>query len=88
MAQAGYPNSEKNRDTIASSVKGQIDQAAGQVERVAEAATHRAQEVGENMKTVADNIDSAVRSSIRDQPMTTLAVAAAVGFVLGAIWKS
>jgi ElaB/YqjD/DUF883 family membrane-anchored ribosome-binding protein len=86
MAQA-YQSYDKQRDP-ATAVKDQIDRASGQVERLASAASHQAQEVGENMKTVASNVDSAVRSSIRDQPMTTLAVAAAVGFVLGAIWKS
>jgi len=34
------------------------------------------------------NVKTAVDKSIKDQPMTTLAVAAAVGFVLGALWKS
>jgi ElaB/YqjD/DUF883 family membrane-anchored ribosome-binding protein len=31
---------------------------------------------------------SAVDKSIKDQPMATLAAAAVVGFVLGALWKS
>ena len=30
----------------------------------------------------------AVDNSIKDQPMATLAVAWAIGFVLGALWKS
>ena len=30
----------------------------------------------------------AVDKSIKDQPMATLAVAAAAGFVLGTLWKS
>jgi ElaB/YqjD/DUF883 family membrane-anchored ribosome-binding protein len=37
---------------------------------------------------VAGNLKGAVDKSVKDQPMTTLAVAAAVGFVLGALWKS
>ena len=30
----------------------------------------------------------AVEKSVKDQPMTTLAAAVAIGFVIGAIWKS
>ena len=30
----------------------------------------------------------AVDKSVKDQPMATLALAAVVGFVLGAIWKA
>ena len=37
---------------------------------------------------VAGNVKGAVDKSIKDQPMATLAVAAAAGFVLGALWKS
>lgn len=62
--------------------------AADQVSRAAQSAQDQATMVGENMKVVANNLDRAVRRSIQDQPMTTLAMAAALGFVLGAIWKS
>ena len=37
---------------------------------------------------VAGNLKGAVDKSVKDQPMATLALAAAVGFVLGAIWKA
>jgi ElaB/YqjD/DUF883 family membrane-anchored ribosome-binding protein len=37
---------------------------------------------------VAGNLKSAVDKSVKDQPIVTLAMAAAVGFVLGALWKS
>ena len=37
---------------------------------------------------VAGNLKGAVDKSVKDQPMATLAVAAALGFVLGALWKS
>jgi ElaB/YqjD/DUF883 family membrane-anchored ribosome-binding protein len=37
---------------------------------------------------VASNFQRAVDKSLSGQPMTTLAMAAAVGFVLGAIWKA
>lgn len=37
---------------------------------------------------VATNLQTAVDKSLAGQPMTTLAMAAAVGFILGAIWKA
>jgi len=37
---------------------------------------------------VAGNLKGALDTSLKDQPMATLAFAAVVGFVLGAIWKS
>ena len=64
------------------------DRISAQMDRVAQSASDQAQMVSDNMRTVASNIDSAVRRSVQDQPMTTLAMAAALGFVLGAIWKS
>jgi ElaB/YqjD/DUF883 family membrane-anchored ribosome-binding protein len=45
-------------------------------------------EAGERVQEVAGNLKGAVQKSARDQPMATIAVAAAVGFVLGALWKS
>jgi uncharacterized protein YjbJ (UPF0337 family) len=37
---------------------------------------------------VADNVGSAVKTSVKEQPMATLALVMMVGFVLGALWKS
>jgi ElaB/YqjD/DUF883 family membrane-anchored ribosome-binding protein len=45
-------------------------------------------ETGERMQEVASNFKGALDKSVRDQPMATLATAAMVGFVLGALWKS
>jgi ElaB/YqjD/DUF883 family membrane-anchored ribosome-binding protein len=60
------------------------DQAEGMVNRVAELG----REAGERMEEVAGNFKGALDRSIRDQPMTTLAAAAIVGFALGALWKA
>jgi ElaB/YqjD/DUF883 family membrane-anchored ribosome-binding protein len=45
-------------------------------------------EAGERVQEVAGNFKGAVDRSVKDQPMATLAMAAVVGFVLGALWKS
>jgi hypothetical protein len=45
-------------------------------------------EVGENFQEVGGNLKGAIDKSLNDQPMATLAFVAAMGFVLGASWKS
>jgi ElaB/YqjD/DUF883 family membrane-anchored ribosome-binding protein len=45
-------------------------------------------DVSDRTGEVAGNLKKAVDKSVKDQPMATLAMAAAVGFVLGALWKS
>jgi ElaB/YqjD/DUF883 family membrane-anchored ribosome-binding protein len=45
-------------------------------------------EAGERVQEVTRNFKNAIENSLHDQPMATLAGAAAIGFVLGALWKS
>lgn len=47
-----------------------------------------AREAGESAQHVADNFQQAVDHSVRDLPLTTLALACVAGFILGAIWKA
>ena len=61
---------------------------ADQAEDVANRVTDQGREVGERMQEVAGNFKGAVDRSVKEQPMATLAMAAVVGFVLGALWKS
>ena len=72
-----------------------VDKAADKFRYVADQAEHLAgrvaeqgREAGEKVQEVAGNIKGAVDKSVKDQPMATLAMAAVVGFVLGALWKS
>ena len=66
----------------------QIKKVADNIEGVATGAADQIREVGDRAGEVAGNIKDAVDKSVKDQPMATLAMAAAVGFVLGALWKS
>jgi ElaB/YqjD/DUF883 family membrane-anchored ribosome-binding protein len=61
---------------------------AGQAEDAANRMVEHGREVGDRMQEVAGNFKGAVDRSVKDQPMATLAMAAVVGFVLGALWKS
>ena len=62
------------------------------IERELQEATHsvadQGREVSENVQAVANNMKDALEKSMREKPLPTLAMAAAVAFVLGAIWKS
>jgi hypothetical protein len=44
--------------------------------------------LGEGVRVVTGNFKRALDRSLDDDPMATLATAAIVGFVLGAIWKA
>ena len=66
----------------------QLKKVADRVEGVAGAATDQMRDVTDRTGEVAGNFKRAVDKSVKDQPMATLFMAAAVGFVLGALWKS
>ena len=89
MAQSQYGGrsdlSERASD-LKDQATGQIKKAAEQVEGYASDAMDKLRDTGAG--EVASNLKGAVDKSVKDQPMATLAMAAAVGFVLGAIWKA
>jgi ElaB/YqjD/DUF883 family membrane-anchored ribosome-binding protein len=66
----------------------QMEKAGAQAERIAGSVADQARETGEQIREVTSTVDAAVRRSLNDQPLATLAVVAALGFVLGAVWKA
>jgi ElaB/YqjD/DUF883 family membrane-anchored ribosome-binding protein len=66
----------------------QMEKAGTQAERIAGTVADQARETGEQIREVTSTVDAAVRRSLKDQPLATLAVVAALGFVLGAVWKA
>jgi ElaB/YqjD/DUF883 family membrane-anchored ribosome-binding protein len=75
-------------ERIADKATDQFKSMADQAESVANRAVEQGRETAERVQEVAGNLKGAVDRSVKDQPMATLAVAAVVGFVLGALWKS
>lgn len=65
-----------------------IDQAMASANQMAAGAAERGREAGRQVEAVAGNLKGAIDKSVSEQPMATLAVAAMVGFVVGALWKS
>jgi ElaB/YqjD/DUF883 family membrane-anchored ribosome-binding protein len=92
MAQSSQYGSRSDLSDKASDLKDkatdQFKRTGDRVEGVASGAADQMREAGDRAGEVAGNFKSAVDKSVKDQPMATLAMVAAVGFVLGAIWKS
>lgn len=65
-----------------------IGKAVSQVEDTANQLMEQGSEARANIQKVAGNFGRALDRSLAEQPMTTLALAVAVGFVLGALWKA
>ena len=89
MAQSQYGGRSDLSDKateLKDQATGQIKKVVGQVEGYVSDAMDKLRDTGAG--EVAGNLKGAVDKSVKDQPMATLAVAAALGFVLGALWKS
>lgn len=65
-----------------------VDRALDSAEAAARSVAEHGRDAGERVSQVAGNMRTAIDKSVKDQPMATLAVAAALGFVVGALWKS
>jgi ElaB/YqjD/DUF883 family membrane-anchored ribosome-binding protein len=68
--------------------RGQARKVENELQEAAHAVADQGREVSENVQAVANNMKDALEKSLREKPLTTLAMAAAAAFVLGAIWKS
>jgi ElaB/YqjD/DUF883 family membrane-anchored ribosome-binding protein len=89
MAQSQYGG----RSDLSDKASDLKDQATEQIKKVANRVEDLASDAVDHLRDtgageVAGNIRGAVDKSVKDQPMATLAMVAAVGFVLGALWKS
>ena len=86
MAQSARPGGRTD-DLVEKSTE-QFKKVADRVEGYASGAADQVREVSDRTGEVAGNLKKAVDKSVKDQPMATLAMAAALGFILGALWKS
>lgn len=73
---------------LADKATEQIDRVAQGVEAAARSVAEQGRQATEQVQVVAENFKTAVDKSVKEQPLTTLGVAAALGFVIGALWKS
>jgi ElaB/YqjD/DUF883 family membrane-anchored ribosome-binding protein len=93
---SGYPAQparhagEKGADRLREMADTATDQLKGVADRAQEMAgdvSQQARAYGEKAQDAARQVKPFVEKSLKEQPMTTLAAAAAIGFVLGALWK-
>jgi ElaB/YqjD/DUF883 family membrane-anchored ribosome-binding protein len=63
------------------------DSTLGNAKEVAGKITEQAREYGEKAQEAARQARPFVEKSLREQPLITLAGVAAIGFVLGTLWK-
>jgi ElaB/YqjD/DUF883 family membrane-anchored ribosome-binding protein len=61
---------------------------AGQAGDLADRAIEEGREVGAMAQKAPGAMRDALDTSLKQQPMATLAIAGALGFLLGALWKS
>lgn len=71
-------------DELADKAANLAEKTGEQIERFSQ----QGRQASEQVQQVADNFKQAVDKSVQDQPLTTLAIAAGIGFVIGALWKS
>ena len=88
MAQSTHGRATDKISNLKAKASDQFSKATDQAENMANRVAEQGRDASERMQEVAGNFKGALDKSIKDQPMATLAGAAIVGFVLGAIWKS
>jgi ElaB/YqjD/DUF883 family membrane-anchored ribosome-binding protein len=78
--------SEKIADQVGDATEAALNQVRSAVSSAAELGD-RGRAAAERTQDIAGNFQSALNKSLQDQPRATLAVAAILGFIVGALWK-
>lgn len=65
-----------------------LERSAASAQEMGDRLITKSSELSDNVQKVAKNFSTALDKSVADQPLTTLGMAIAAGFVLGAIWKA
>ena len=89
MTKAGMQTSDigSAASDIADDISSTARRATGN-ENMSDTISRQGRDAAENAQAVAGNLRAAVDKSIQEQPMTTLIMAAAAGFLVGALWRS
>lgn len=85
--QAGYSAEMDQVEDIAETTTEKIADATESAQQLADKTAEHARQYAEKAQDAARNVRPFVERSLREQPMTTLAAAAVIAFVLGALWK-
>ena len=83
---AGQDSADRVRD-MTHAATDMLKETGASAQEMAEKVAAQAREYGEKAQDAAREFKPFVEKSLKEQPMTTLAGAALIGFVLGALWK-
>jgi ElaB/YqjD/DUF883 family membrane-anchored ribosome-binding protein len=86
-APAAEPTAKDRIREMADSAGDQLQHVAENAQEIAAKVADQAREYGEKAQKAVEDFKPFVEKSLKDQPMTTLAVAGVIGFALGALWK-
>jgi ElaB/YqjD/DUF883 family membrane-anchored ribosome-binding protein len=86
-APAVEPTGKDGLRDMADAASDQLQSVAADAQEIAAKVTDQAREYGQKAQKAVEEFKPFVEKSLEEQPMTTLAAAAAIGFALGALWK-
>ena len=72
---------------ITGTATDKLKEASEDAQEFADTVGRQVREYGEKAQDAARQFKPFVQKSLKEQPMTTLAGAAVIGFLLGALWK-
>ena len=78
---------ESTTDRLADTTTDRLKDTGVRTQEIASDVAEQARKYGEKAQDAARQFKPLVDRSLREQPMTTLAGAAVIGFLLGALWK-
>lgn len=65
-----------------------LERTAANAQEMGDRLVAKSSELSDSVQKVTKNFSTAVDKSVAEQPLTTLGMAVAAGFILGAIWKA
>lgn len=83
----GQSGAESAKDRLRDAASDKMKDVASSAQDMADSVADQAREYGDQAQEAVRQGRSYVEKSLKEQPMTTLAGAAALGFVIGALWK-
>lgn len=88
QAQSSASSASEKATDFSHKASAQFEKVAEKAGEAARTMAEHGREAGQHVQEVAGHMKGAISKSVKEQPMVTLALAAAVGFVVGALWKS
>jgi ElaB/YqjD/DUF883 family membrane-anchored ribosome-binding protein len=82
----GEGRADRLRD-VADTATDKLKDAGASAQEMGDKVATQAREYGEKAQEAAKQFKPFVEKSLKEQPMTTLAGAAVIGFLLGSLWK-